>query len=221
MTVWGRIVAWRARREANAPVRGPSRVAELIENLRERWRANRPPPTVDPTLPATAQVVAVQHPSATLPERPFDLLLLVAVLGLLAIGTIEIYSATAAEGLTKFGDSAYFLERQALFAGLGGIALWAGARMDYRMLRRWVYPLLFGALILLAMALPSPPPLALRIQQRVHGQVADAEVAPGPSRRWCAGSSDRRGSGATPTSSTSASPTSPCSTACCSPSSPW
>ena len=42
-------------------------------------------------LPATAQLVAIQHPSATLPERAFDLWLFAAVLGLLGIGTIAIY----------------------------------------------------------------------------------------------------------------------------------
>ncbi|MGE0404457.1 MAG: hypothetical protein AB7T06_47595, partial [Kofleriaceae bacterium] len=47
----------------------------------------------DATLPAAAQLIAVQHPSATLPERPYDLWLVFAVLGLLAIGTIEIYSS--------------------------------------------------------------------------------------------------------------------------------
>jgi cell division protein FtsW len=134
MTVLGRFVAWRARRSAANATKG----------------------TIDPTLPPSAQVVAVQHPSATLPERPYDLVLLAAILGLLGIGTIEIYSATAADGLTRFGDSAYFLERQVLFAGVGGIALWLASRMDYRKLRDWTYPLLFGALILLAMALVGP-----------------------------------------------------------------
>ena len=70
------------------------RIAEGLAGLR-RTSGTRPKPKarprsepgpvheIDPTLPATAQVVAIQHPSATLPERPYDLVLLAAVLGLL------------------------------------------------------------------------------------------------------------------------------------------
>src|SRR4051812_48233040 len=100
-----------------SPDRPPSRVARLIgtalRELAERRRAAEP--AIDPTLPAAAQVIAVQHPSATLPERAYDLWLLAAVLGLLGLGTIEIYAATAADGLTQYHDAMYFLERQLMF----------------------------------------------------------------------------------------------------------
>ena len=111
----------------------------------------------EPALPAAAQLVAVQHPSATLPERSYDLVLLGAVLALLALGTIEIYSATAAESLTHWGDSSHFLERQIGYLLVGGLALYLGARIDYRRLRDWTYPLLLAALVLLAMALATHP----------------------------------------------------------------
>ncbi len=110
---------------------------------------------VETALPAPAQVIAVQHPSVTLPERPYDLWLLAAVLGLLAIGTIEIYSATAADALTRYGDAAHFLVRQIAYVAVGGVALWLGASMDYRRLRSWTYPLLVIALVLLAAALAT------------------------------------------------------------------
>lgn len=97
-----------------------------------------------------------QTPAAPVPERPYDLLLVVAVLGLLCIGTIEIYSATAAEALVRFHDSTYFLERQLMFVALGGVACWAGARVDYRRLKGLTYPLLILAMILLAVALAAP-----------------------------------------------------------------
>jgi cell division protein FtsW len=119
-------------------------------------KLKRQEPALDPTLPATAQIVAVQHPSAVLPERPYDLVLLVAVLGLLGIGTIEIYAATAADGLTRFHDAAYFLERQVGFLAIGGFAMWLGARMDYRRLKQWTYPLLLGSLVMLVMTLATP-----------------------------------------------------------------
>jgi cell division protein FtsW len=125
------------------------------------WRRRGPAPAgktgeIDPTLPATAQVVAVQTPTVELPERSYDLILIAAILGLLTIGTIEIYSATAAESLTKLGNAAHFLERQLAFVALGGLAMWIAARVDYRRLRDWTYPLLLIALALLLVTLGMP-----------------------------------------------------------------
>src|SRR5262249_37940115 len=133
--------------------------AQTVHHARALWQKLRPAArqeSLDPTLPATAQIVALQHPSATLPERPYDLLLLAAALGLPGIGPIELYSATAADGLTRFHDDAYFLERQAGFLALGGFAMWLGARIDYRRLKQWTYPLLLGSFVLLAMTLVAP-----------------------------------------------------------------
>lgn len=110
----------------------------------------------EPTLPAAAQTIAIQEPAAAQPERSYDLILLAAVLGLLGIGTVEIYSATAADALSHFGDAAHYLERQLGYALIGGLALWFGARLDYRRLRAWTYPLLVLALVLLAVALAMP-----------------------------------------------------------------
>lgn len=107
-------------------------------------------------LPATAQLVAIQHPSATLPERAFDLWLFAAVLGLLGIGTIAIYSSTAADGLTRLNDAYFYLERQIAFVIVGGFTMWVGARMDYRKLRQFTYPLLMLAMLLLAATLFAP-----------------------------------------------------------------
>jgi cell division protein FtsW len=110
----------------------------------------------DPAVGAAAPIVAVQQPSVALPERPYDLVLLACVLGLLGIGTIEIYSATAADGLTRFHDDAHFLERQVGFLAVGGLAMWSGARIDYRRLKQWTYPLLLGSLALIAATLAAP-----------------------------------------------------------------
>jgi cell division protein FtsW len=105
---------------------------------------------------APAPIVAVQHPGTSLPERSYDLVLVSAVIALLAIGTIEIYASTAADGLSKHRNATHFLERQLAFLGVGGIAMWIGASFDYRRLRRWAYPLLVLALVLLAMTLFTP-----------------------------------------------------------------
>jgi cell division protein FtsW len=139
--------------------RAAARTRVLRQHVRDKLRPPPPPDTIgaiDPRLPTCAQVVAVQHPSTTLPERPFDLVLLSAALGLLVIGTIAVYSSTAAFGLT-LGNSAHFLERQLAFVALGGVAMWLGSTADYRKLRAWTYPLLMLALALLAITLLMHP----------------------------------------------------------------
>ncbi len=113
--------------------------------------------TIDPTLPATAQIVAVQQPTVEVAERPYDLWLLGSTLGLLVIGTIAIFSSTAAEGMAHHRSPTFFLERQLGFLAVGGFAMWFGARIDYRRLKRWVYPLLVISLGLLAAALATHP----------------------------------------------------------------
>jgi cell division protein FtsW len=123
-------------------------LGRLIDRVRARDQV--------PALPGAAQIVSIQHPSATLPERPYDLLLITAVLALLGIGTIEIYSATAADALTHYGDAAHYLIRQLVYVALGGLAMWFGARLDYRRLRAWTYPLLLLAIVLLGIALITP-----------------------------------------------------------------
>ncbi len=138
------------------------RAKKLRERLGDRIRARR---DSDPALPASAALISVQHPSVTLPERPYDLFLLAAVLGLLGIGTIEIYSATAGEAVTSstvgpqmrsIHSSSHFLQRQLLYVGMGAVAMWYGARLDYRRLRAWTYPLLLGSIALLVVVLGMP-----------------------------------------------------------------
>src|SRR5689334_9760238 len=74
------------------------RLREKLETVTERVRAwRRPADKIDPTLPATSSVVAVQSPAVSLPERSYDLVLVAAVLALLSIGTVAIFSSTAAD----------------------------------------------------------------------------------------------------------------------------
>ena len=159
MTVLRRIAGWRG---ASSPEPDDDDDDEAPKPWHARLlaRLKKPPPVligaIDPKLPATAQLVAVQHPSATVAERPYDLILLAAVLALLGIGTVEIYASTAADGLTHHRDAAYFLERQLGFLAVGGFAMWLGARVDYRRLRAWTYPLLLISLAMLVVVLAMP-----------------------------------------------------------------
>ena len=97
-----------------------------------------------------------QAPVTELPERPYDLVLLGAVLMLLGIGTVEIYASTAAAAYLRWGDGTFFLERQVIYLTLGGFAMWVGARFDYRRLYRLTYPLLLVAIVLLAAVQAMP-----------------------------------------------------------------
>jgi cell division protein FtsW len=105
---------------------------------------------VAPASVVAAPLVAGQSPTPELPERGLDLVLLVAVLGLLCIGSTIIYSATSA-GPPPGGGS--FLTRQLVYVGAGGVAMWYATQLDYRRLRRITYPLLVLALVLLFAAL--------------------------------------------------------------------
>jgi cell division protein FtsW len=102
--------------------------------------------TPQPALAEQATPVAVE-------ERQIDLWLLGAVLCLLVIGTVEVFSSSAVYALRTRGDSWFFLERHILWLGLGLLAMWVGVRADYRWLRRWTYPLLFLSLALLGLVL--------------------------------------------------------------------
>jgi cell division protein FtsW len=125
----------------------------VLFRLADWWRTRRE----KAPAPAPRPLVGDQEPAASVAERPYDLILIAAVLALLGVGTIEIYSATAAEALTHYNDSAHFLERQLGYLACGGIAMWYAARLDYRRLRAWTYPLLAVALMLLAAALLTHP----------------------------------------------------------------
>jgi cell division protein FtsW len=87
------------------------------------------------------------------PGRPIDLVLLAAVMGLVVIGTVEVYSSSAVYALKRSGDGAYFLKRQLMWVGLGLGAMWLGARTDHRWLSRRTYSLLAAALLALVAVL--------------------------------------------------------------------
>ena len=83
-------------------------------------------------------------------KRPtFDPLLLFAVLTLVGVGLVMVYSASAITAQDKLGDSFYFLKRQALAAGVGLLAMAVALKLGYRKLARLAYPLLLLAVVLL------------------------------------------------------------------------
>src|SRR5688572_1017862 len=90
-----------------------------------------------------------QQPVVDIAERSYDVVLLAAVLGLIVIGVVEVFSSSAVLGLKRFGDSMYFVKRQLIWLVPGAGALWIGAHCEVGWLRRWTYPLLALTLFLL------------------------------------------------------------------------
>ncbi len=87
------------------------------------------------------------------PEVSADPWIALAACGLLALGLVMVYSASAWLGREVHGDFAYFFRRQAVFAALGLAVMVAASRIDYRVLRRFAPHLMLAVLALLVAVL--------------------------------------------------------------------
>lgn len=82
--------------------------------------------------------------------------LMTAVLVLLIVGLIFVYSSSYVLADLEYGDPNYFIKRQVMFAVLGLIGLVIAMQIDYRYLRRLSPLLMLGALVALgAVLLPG------------------------------------------------------------------
>ena len=79
----------------------------------------------------------------------YDVTLLFAVLFLVGIGIVMVYSASSALALKKFGSDAYFLKKQALFAFVGVVVLVVCGHIPFKLYRPLTYPLLIVTVVLL------------------------------------------------------------------------
>lgn len=104
--------------------------------------------THEPVVTA-APILREQQPVVEMPERGIDMVMFAAVLALITLGTIEIFSSSAVYAMSRSGDSLYFLKRQLMWCTVGFGAMWLGATMNYRLLHRYTYHLLVVALALL------------------------------------------------------------------------
>ncbi|MBI4390710.1 MAG: putative lipid II flippase FtsW [candidate division NC10 bacterium] len=85
--------------------------------------------------------------------RGHDRLLFTAVLILVGLGVVMVYSASAIRAQERFGDPAFFLKKQILWALIGVTGMvWLMGR-DYRGLRPFILPLLFLAFGMLVLVL--------------------------------------------------------------------
>ncbi len=97
------------------------------------------------------------------PALGTDRLLCGAVLSLVAVGIVMVFSAGAAFAAKRYGDWTFFLKREAVYTALGLLAFTFGVRTDYSVYRRITYPLLFVSIGLLVGVLLFGP--------RVNGAV--------------------------------------------------
>lgn len=88
-------------------------------------------------------------PEEIVTEQPWDGWLLVIVCGLLGLGLVMIFSASAVTASWEFGDPAFYLKRQILFLCAGFALLYAGLQIDYRWYQRSAYPILAITVFLL------------------------------------------------------------------------
>lgn len=85
-------------------------------------------------------------------RRP-DYLLLASTIALLVLGTLMVYSTSFVVGHNEFNDDAYFLTRQLIWIGVGGIGLLFAAHVDYRRWRALSLPIMFVCIALLVLVL--------------------------------------------------------------------
>lgn len=92
----------------------------------------------------------------SVPRRTPDVYLFIATIALLSLGIVMIYSASAIVALDRFGDSAFFLKRQLLWALLGLGAMSVALTIHYERLRRATpVLLLLVAVALVAVLVPG------------------------------------------------------------------
>ncbi|MHB1498496.1 MAG: FtsW/RodA/SpoVE family cell cycle protein [Acidimicrobiales bacterium] len=126
-------------------------------------------PTLPPPPPASAPPAprrAVTSPA----WRHFDPLLLLATVAVTLIGVLMVYSATRYPQELAGGNPKYYLERQAIWAGLGIAAFLLTLVFDYRRYLLWA-PVLYGGTVLMLAG-------ALVIGHRVLGAQSWIQVGP-------------------------------------------
>jgi cell division protein FtsW len=112
---------------------------DALRSRVERWHQRPAGPTGEPSLP--------------LAPRGLDLFMLSAVLCLLGLGMVLVYTSSAVYAQASYKSSAFFLKRDVIYALVGLTALYVGYRIDYGFYRRWAYPLLIGCVLLLGVLL--------------------------------------------------------------------
>lgn len=72
---------------------------------------------------------------------------------LIAIGIIMIYSASSIYAMERYKDSFFFLKRHVSFIAIGAVLAFLAMSIDYRVLRKLSFPILFLSVFLLMLVL--------------------------------------------------------------------
>ena len=83
-----------------------------------------------------------------------DIPLLVIILVLVGFGLAMVYSASYPWAENDYGNSYYYVQRQLIFTGLGGLAMFALASVDYKIYMKWGAPVFFAISFLLLLSVP-------------------------------------------------------------------
>lgn len=90
-------------------------------------------------------------------EGKLDFGFLSLVLILLSIGLVMLFSASYAYSYARFDNSYHFIVRQAIFAVVGIVAMFALSRIDVKVYRKLAVPIYVVAIVLLVLVLALPP----------------------------------------------------------------
>lgn len=82
--------------------------------------------------------------------------LMLTVLALLLFGIVMIYSTSGPFAEQNYGHANYFIVRHAVWVVLGLVACGVGAKVDYHVWMRWVWPILGFTAVLLALVYIPP-----------------------------------------------------------------
>ncbi len=89
-------------------------------------------------------------------SRP-DYLLFLTALGLVAIGVVMIYSASAILALERFGSTTFFVKKQAMWGIITLLSIFVLTKVDYHRLEKLSPYLLLFSFLLLVVVLFQPP----------------------------------------------------------------
>lgn len=85
--------------------------------------------------------------------RHYDIGVVLSTVFLTAVGVLMVYSTSSVYSMENYGDPNYYLKRHALYLLLGFISMLAILSVDYRVLRKLVYPAYLLGLCLLVLVL--------------------------------------------------------------------
>ncbi len=86
-------------------------------------------------------------------NNPFDFLLCIIVVILLASGIVMVLSASAPSALAEGGEAYEYAGKQLLFGILGLIAMFIISKIDYRFYKKFYWPIYFASCIILLLVL--------------------------------------------------------------------